>query len=585
MEVENAENVLQPRPLNRPNMHFTNICKNSFSDNNSSFMTAYKATNQFKFNYVNTYDVLKLWKYTKNKDNTKEDHTGMCNKMINRTILAPNITTLFMHFFNLSLKENSIPDILKISRIIPIPKKPNPTNVDFRPISIIPICLKLLEKLVYDQLSFYVNENKIINNRQFGFKKHQSTTTYMCNLMDYLYSNLAEDKICLMVSIDMKKAFDKVNRKLLIQKLISYGINCAWFVSYLSSRKQYVDHNNKKSNITITETGIPQGSALSGLLFTIFLNDMPDCCEFAEPFQYADDSNIVDADKPENRLKPLCRIQKDVDNLTNWLKDNYLELNESKTQMIMISNSKNQMYTKEFKIKVENETIHCVRELKCLGLYIDDQLNWKQHVCNVTEKCYSILFSLYPYLSLLTVNQRMIIIKSYILSNIIYLFVIWGNAKHSVMDSVNKLIKQCAKAIELRRKYDSSSDILCNYQILLPNFLHQFELSKIVFKQIHFNIKYFQNFSLPETSDVTQTRNNTYIKQETNLMARKNPKMIAKQVWTSLPDKLKIIENNNYMNNLLMYYVNEQNYSNSMHYEEENNCNLSCIDSVVTSCM
>jgi len=80
-----------------------------------------------------------------------------------------------------------------------------------------------------------------------------------------------------------------------------------------------------------------------------------------------------------------------------------------------------------------------------------------------------------------------------------------------------------------------------------------------------------------------QNRNNNKHRKEQE--HRKNPKMIAKQVWTSLPDKLKIIENNNYMNNLLMYYVNEQDYSNSMHYEEENNCNLSCIDSVVTSCM
>ena len=173
----------------------------------------------------------------------------------------------------------------------------------------------------------------------------------------------------------------------------------------MTNRKQFVEHNKIQSDITLTETGIPQGSALSGMLFTIFLNDMPNVCVFSEPYQYADDTNIIDSEHPESRDELLKRMQSDIQNLIMWLKSNYLELNNSKTQMMVICSPKNQIYAKDFKINVENVTISCVNVIKCLGLYIDSQLNWNHHIINVVKKCNFMLSSLYPYMNLLTPKQ------------------------------------------------------------------------------------------------------------------------------------------------------------------------------------
>jgi len=562
--------------VNDINSHFANICKKTQESPEFDYNHP-ASTNPFVLKQVTNQQIIKVWRQMKNKENMKEEETGICNKMIYLTIYAPNITSIICHMINLSIMENNIPSILKITRIMPIPKIKNPSPTDYRPISIIPILLKILEKLVFDQLSHYVMSNNIIHDRQFGFKKGHSTTTYMCSLMDLIYHNLANAKVSLIASIDLKKAFDKIDRELLIKKLMLYGIKSDWFESYLRDRLQFVEYSEKKSTYLETETGIPQGSALSGLLFTIFLNDMPQCCVNTEMYQYADDTNTVKAEYPHKIYELISQVQTDINNILIWLKNNNLELNESKTQIMLITNKKFEFLADSISITVGNQVIKCVPKIKCLGLIIDCELSWKDHIIHVTKKANATMYSLYPYMYLLTHSQRALIVNSHILSIIMYLFVIWGNANCKQIESINKVIKRSAKMIDLARKYDSASECLQNNNILLCKPLYEFNLCKIVFKQLYCDINYFKNFQLPQDIDTLQTRNGKFLK--THKLACASPRIFAIQSWMDIPTEIKTSNTiKSFSKFAFNYYMSKQNSTFNVN---DDVCNLSCIESAI----
>jgi retron-type reverse transcriptase len=130
---------------------------------------------------------------------------------------------------------------MKLSKIIPLPKKSNPTSPnDLRPIAIQPVLCKLLEKCLIPQLSSYLETNQLITPHQFGFRKYHSTSHAIIAITDYMYQEIDKGKVCLVVTIDLRKAFDKVDRAVLLHKLTWYGIDTKLIESLLKGRSQYV---------------------------------------------------------------------------------------------------------------------------------------------------------------------------------------------------------------------------------------------------------------------------------------------------------------------------------------------------------
>jgi len=160
-----------------------------------------------------------------------------------------------------------------------------------------------------------------------------------------------------------------------------------------------------------------------------------------------------------------------------------------------------------------------------------------------------------------------------------YLFVIWGNAMPKYLNAVSNLVKRCAKLIDLKLKYDSSCESLSTHKILLPEFLMQYELCKLVYKQIYFDNNSFDNFILPSNDELIRTRNGKYLKLKTKY-EMKNPKDLAKQAWISLPDIFKLFDSKRCLKkDLLLYFLNEQD--EFLANPDENICYMSCIDSVI----
>ena len=187
-------------------------------------------------------------------------------------------------------------------------------------------------------------------------------------------------------SFDLQKAFDTVNHNILISKLEHYGVRgCAlqWFKSYLSDRSQFVSINGSESYLLKVTCGVPQGSVLGPILFLIYINDLPNVTERLQFYLFADDTNIYcQSDTLESLVVTVnCELKL----LKKWLDTNKLSLNIDKTNYI-IFHSKSKKLPSEPLTKIGKKHIKRVKFVKFLGLLLDENLDWKYHLNELSKK-------------------------------------------------------------------------------------------------------------------------------------------------------------------------------------------------------
>ena len=156
------------------------------------------------------------------------------------------------------------PSVLKTTKIVPVFKKDSKLHYsNYHPtISLVSNIEKILEKLMYERLYTFLNNNNIIYNLQFGFRQQYSTSHALINITENIRKALDDGNIGCGVFVDLQKAFDTVDHKILLAKLNHYGIRGVsndWFKSYLSNHNQYVSINGYESGLAALNFGIPQG--------------------------------------------------------------------------------------------------------------------------------------------------------------------------------------------------------------------------------------------------------------------------------------------------------------------------------------
>ena len=247
---------------------------------------------------------------------------------------AESILIPVTHIINTSIITDSVPSLFKDARVVPVFKKGSRLDPgNYRPVSILSVLSKILERAVHTQLDEYLNKRGLLFDNQSGFRGGFSTDSCLIGLTDHVRGEMAKGNMVGMVLIDLQKAFDTVDHAILLEKLRCIGVSSvAWFQSYLSARRQCVSINGTFSEFMTIDCGVPQGSILGPLLFLIYINDMSISlnCRLS---LYADDSALLFAHKDPDVISE--RLSSELTRCKYWLIDNNLSIHVGMTESLL----------------------------------------------------------------------------------------------------------------------------------------------------------------------------------------------------------------------------------------------------------
>ena len=301
----------------------------------------------------------------------------------NKNLLSEPLSKLF----NDSIKDGVFPTKFKLAKIIPIHKSGCKTKVsNYRPISILSVFSKIFEIIMKNFLMSYLSKQKILNDRQFGFRPGLSTFDAINLFTSDLYNALDNHKSIISIYIDFSKAFDTVDPDILVDKLQHYGIRgCVrdWFKSYLTGRSQFTFYKNSRSVIKPIHLSVPQGSILGPILFLLYINDMCNATTALNTIQFADDSTLyMIGDNPTDLIN---RANQELPAFAKWCLANRLTINITKTFYMLFTNTSTK-YQPLPRLAILDKDITQVAKTKFLGITFDNNLTFKYHISNLCLK-------------------------------------------------------------------------------------------------------------------------------------------------------------------------------------------------------
>lgn len=398
------------------------------------------------------------------------------------------------HLLNLSISQGIVPRELKLARVIPIYKKGDKTDItNYRPVSILPCISKILERLIYNRLSNFINKHNILYDLQFGFREKHGTNLALSFLIDNIVSAHEKGNSVLGVFIDFSKAFDTINHNILFEKLYHYGIRglaLDWFRSYLSDRAQYVQFNDAHSDYNNIICGVPQGSILGPLLFLLYINDIVNVSEKLLPILFADDTNMFITG---NNIDVMIQTMNEVlEKLMLWLNTNKLSLNVKKTHYVIFTPGRSSVTPKET-LKINNITIDREETTTFLGVKLDSKLSWIHHIQGIKTKIAKNIGILCKARKVFQMSTLLTLYYCFIYPYVSYCIEVWGTAAKKYSDSLLKLQKLCCRIITGSPKR-TSSELLFNTLNVLP-------ISKIYEYNVMILMFRFYNGNLPKVFD------------------------------------------------------------------------------------
>ena len=274
------------------------------------------------------------------------------------------------------------PISLKIADVTSI-YKPNEKNErifkkNYRPVSLTPIVSKVFERTMYNEINQYINN--FLSPYLFEFRKGHNTEQCLVAMFELWRKALDNKKVAGGVLKDLSKAFDCLNHNLLIAKMEAYGFDnsaLSYIYNYLKDRKQRTKVDNSYSSWREIKYGVPQGSILGHLLFNIFINDIFFFIEVTKIANYANDTTVYATDESITNLLKLLETETSV--VLNWFRINEMKSNDDKCHLIVANKN-------DVSINLEYDTIESSNSVKLLGIFVDKQLNFNEHVSKLIKK-------------------------------------------------------------------------------------------------------------------------------------------------------------------------------------------------------
>ena len=362
---------------------------------------------------------------------------------------AAQLSVVFCKLFTWSLRDCIVPDVWKKSTICPVPKNNRPKQLnDFRPVALTSIVMKSFERIILSRLLSHTQP--FMDRFQFAYKRNRGTDDATLTLLQHAYSHLEKPgSFVRILFIDFSSAFNTIQPHLLAQKLLSYNVTprlVLWLVQFLVHRTQSVRFHSAISSIVNTSTGAPQGTVLSPVLFTLYTNDCQGTNE-TPVVKYSDDSALEDLSNSDSVYFS------EVERFSSWCKENYLDLNATKTKELVIDFRRNPDVVPD--LFIDGVKVERVNEYKYLGTIIDSKLNFSANSHAIHRKCQSRIYCLQKLRSL-HVDSHILqtFYTSFIESVLTFSFICWyGGLCVKSKNVLERVVNVCGKIVGVRQEH------------------------------------------------------------------------------------------------------------------------------------
>ena len=394
-------------------------------------------------------------------------------KLIKAEIL-PAVT----HIVNFSITTGKFPSVWKRTKIVPLHKKDDrldPKN--YRPVAIVPILSKILERVVFNQMIEYLNENHLLHPNHHAYRAQHNTTTALVQMYDSWLQSVESGQLAGVCLLDMSAAFNVVDHELLLQKLSLYGLDdniLCWINSYLSDRSQCVIIEGSLSKLLPVNSGVPQGSILGPLFYTLFTNELPEVIHdqlLQQPHQagqqdqderkgpsyhlgdadngsiccYADDTTLSCAEFSPSALSN--KLSEKYKIIAEFMRNNRLKLNDEKNHLLVMDTGQSKpryAASRMVEIRTPSEIIRPSKTEKLLGCWVSENLKWSEHLMdsedNLVKSLNMRLGALKKVGKIASFKNRKMLANGIFMSKLSYLIALWGGC--------GVVLKKCLQIIQ-----------------------------------------------------------------------------------------------------------------------------------------
>ena len=447
------------------------------------------------------------------KNNAAPGLDGIGTKLIKKH--HEKLIPILKDLINKMLSTGEFPRVLKMSKIRPIFKSGAKNDVNnYRPVALLSSLEKIVENFIHSKTTEFLNSYNIFGKRTFGFRKQSNTTSAIINLLTRVQDALDKGLLCSVIFLDLSKAFDTIDHKILLNKLNKVGIRGTFlelFESYLWGRQQFVQIKEVKSSSMFNGTGLPQGAICSPTLYNIYAKDIDELNLEGYLQTFADDKASLYTAKTAQEL--FGKMQRDCDTLGGWLYDNSLTANASKTKYLVFSSSKS-LKNNNYSLKLNNQEIERVETYKYLGLHLQANLKWNDHVAHISRKISSFMGPMLKCSNVLPPETRLKLYYSYVYPHLTLYNSIWCDHQRTsnylfkhVQTLQNKFIRTIFKELYYYNNEDSNgnriihtADLFMRHKILTLAQINSNELSlithRILHKSINIDITFPRNYEI-----------------------------------------------------------------------------------------
>ena len=526
----------------------------------------------FKFHELSLSEILKLISKMGNSTSLGTDYIDSMALKSAAVELGPPLR----HLVNTSLRTSTFANKWKLARLVPLLKskelnKLSPSS--YRPIAILPATSKLIEKAAQEQLMNYFENHGMLNDSSHAYRKGYSTTTTLLEITEKLYSAIDDNKISSVMTLDQSAAFDCVSFEILLRKLELYNLDKSalkWLRTYLYDRTQFVTIGRASSRMTKVSRGVPQGSVLGPLLYSIYTNELSEvvtdkdckdpshknseklfpanCSNCGSVTQYADDATFVITDKVRSNNQK--KLSENIEKLGTYLKSNELSINKDKTQIIevMIQQKKAKTPGTPPELNVMNnqgniEVVKNKTTCRILGMNVQHNMTMNDHLETGTKSLLPCLRrSLGALKSLgrkVPMKSRNILARGLLLGRLQYLVGIWGGATANLINKAQIVQNAAARWVTGHHRRTRVSTLLeATGWLSIPE-MSKMSTATQLWKVIYLNT--------PKRMSEQLSWNN-----ETKLIATREPRLLfsrqnfnfrATTNWNTIPEAIRTNKN------------------------------------------